>query len=78
MYERLSRTLRVMLLLIAPYLALPGMAQRPSGVPAIGKVIGKVLDATTKKPAEYATVAVYTASNDSLINGTTVRPNRTG
>ncbi|HQV75857.1 MAG: outer membrane beta-barrel protein [Flavobacteriales bacterium] len=64
-----------MLLLIAPYLALPGMAQRPSGVPAIGTVIGKVLDATTKKPAEYATVAVYTASNDSLINGTTVRPN---
>lgn len=52
----------------------PLSAQRPSA-PAIGKVLGKVLDATTKKPAEYATVAIYTVANDSLLGGTIVRPN---
>ncbi len=50
-------------------------AQRPTARPAIGKVFGKALDATTKKPAEYATVAIYTVRNDSLITGTIVRPN---
>lgn len=41
-------------------------AQHLTARPAIGKVFGKALDATTKKPAEYATVAIYTVRNDSL------------
>jgi hypothetical protein len=59
--------------------ALPALAQRPGGSgqapPAIGKVQGKVLDAATRKPAEFATVAVYALRNDSLVGGTIVRPN---
>lgn len=43
--------------------------------PAIGKVYGRVLDATTRKPAEFATVAVYGVRNDSLLGGTIVRTN---
>ncbi len=51
-------------------------AQRPSGPPpAIGKVYGKVMDASTKKPAEFATVAIFSQRNDSLLNGAIVRPN---
>ena len=44
-------------------------------MPASEGCIGKVLDASTGKPAEFATVAVYSARKDSLLNGTTVRPN---
>jgi len=50
------------------------MAQRP-GAPSIGKVYGKVIDGSTKKPAEFATVAIYDKRTDSLLNGTIVRPN---
>lgn len=51
-------------------------AQRPLGpAPAIGKVYGKVMDASTKKPAEFATVAIFSQRNDSLLNGAIVRPN---
>lgn len=48
---------------------------RPGGGPSIGKVYGKVIDAGTNKPAEFATVAVYAQRNDSLLGGTTVRTN---
>ena len=50
-------------------------AQRPGGAPSIGKVYGKVLDASTKKPAEFATIAIYQVMNDSLVGGTIVRTN---
>lgn len=52
-------------------------AQRPSGgsAPTIGKVYGRVLDAATGKPAEFATIAVFLQRNDSLLGGTIVRPN---
>ncbi len=52
-------------------------AQRPGGgrAPAIGKVYGRVLDATSGKPAEFATIAVFMQRNDSLLGGTIVRPN---
>ncbi|MFN9324905.1 MAG: TonB-dependent receptor plug domain-containing protein, partial [Flavobacteriales bacterium] len=55
----------------------PLFAQRPGGgaPPAIGRVYGRVLDATTKKPAEYATIAVFAVRNDSLVGGTIVRGN---
>ena len=53
------------------------LAQRPSGgrPPVLGKVYGKVLDITTRKPAEYATIAVTFVASDSLIGGSIVRPN---
>ncbi len=41
----------------------------------MGKVYGRVLDAATGKPAEFATIAVFSQRNDSLVGGTIVRPN---
>ena len=35
-----------------------------------GKIRGAVADAQTQKPLEYATVALYSASDNKLINGT--------
>lgn len=48
-------------------------ARPPS--PANGRVFGKVIDAGTNKPAEFATVAIHTLDKDSLLGGTTVRSN---
>jgi hypothetical protein len=56
-------------------LLLHAQAQRPGGAPSMGRIYGKVLDSATKKPAEFATVSVKIARNDSLIGGTIVRPN---
>lgn len=58
-------------------LALPLWAQRPAGngPGTMGRVYGRVLDAQTRKPAEYATVTVLAMRNDSLLGGTIVRPN---
>jgi hypothetical protein len=58
----------------ATALSQPGRGARPNG-PAIGKVYGRVLDASTRKPAEFATIAIFTMGNDSLVGGTIVRPN---
>lgn len=71
-------TQRILLpLLTATLLAYAGMvqAQRPGAMPANGRVYGKVLDTATKKPAEFATVTVYMASNDSLLSGSIVQTN---
>lgn len=58
-------------------LALPLWGQRPAGNGAgtMGRVYGRVLDAQTRKAAEYATVTVLAMRNDSLLGGTIVRPN---
>jgi outer membrane receptor for ferrienterochelin and colicin len=54
-------------------------AQRPNsgtgGGPAIGRVYGRVIDASTGKGAEYSTVAVRPAFKDSIIGGTITRNN---
>ena len=49
-------------------------AQRPNG-PAIGKIYGRVLDASTNAPAEYATVSVRSLVKDSIIGGGIVKAN---
>jgi hypothetical protein len=38
-------------------------------------VYGKVIDASTRKPAEFATVTVYHTFKDSLVGGSIVRTN---
>ena len=58
--------------------AQPPAGSRPGGrgpMPAIGKVYGKVIDASTNKPAEFATVTVNAERGDSLLGGTIVRNN---
>lgn len=67
---------RLLLILSLLTLGTKAMAQRPGGGgPTIGKVYGRVLDASTRKPAEFSTVAVYLVRKDSLLGGSTVRQN---
>ncbi|MCB9171189.1 MAG: TonB-dependent receptor [Flavobacteriales bacterium] len=67
--------LAILLCVLTP--AGPAWAQRPQGgaPPHIGKVYGKVLDASTGKSAAYATVAYLWGPKDSLVTGSIVRPN---
>ncbi len=53
------------------------LAQPPTGAgrPANGRVLGKVIDASTGKPAEFATITVNALRGDSLLGGTIVRNN---
>lgn len=48
---------------------------RPVGLPSIGKVYGRVLDAATDKGGEFATVTVYRMPQDSVVGGDMVRAN---
>ncbi len=69
-----STLLLVSALIFASVAALAqGPGGRGQGGPPIGRVYGKVLDADTRKPAEFATVTIY--RRDSLLNGTIVRSN---
>ncbi|MBK9176164.1 MAG: outer membrane beta-barrel protein [Flavobacteriales bacterium] len=43
---------------------------RPSGAPAIGRIYGRVVDGGTRKGAEFTTVAIRMAYNDSIVGGT--------
>ncbi len=73
-----TQPFRVLLFLIVVAAVQPILAQRPpggGGPPSLGKVYGRVLDAATGKPAEFATIAVFTQGSDSLVGGTIVRPN---
>ncbi|MCB0794168.1 MAG: TonB-dependent receptor [Flavobacteriales bacterium] len=67
--------LKALLLSLMLLLHVDGLAQRPAGVPRVGRIYGKVLDHGTHRPVEYATVSVYSERNDSLITGTLVRSN---
>ncbi len=53
------------------------IAQRPGGGnrPAIGKVYGRLLDASTKKGVEFATVSLVRVKNDSVVGGALSEPN---
>lgn len=44
--------------------------QRPGGAPAIGRIYGRVVDGGTRKGAEFTTVAIRMAYNDSIVGGT--------
>ncbi|OCX52478.1 hypothetical protein BEL04_13530 [Mucilaginibacter sp. PPCGB 2223] len=46
-------------------------AQTPTGK---GKITGKVTDATTKLPVDYATIGIYKQGSTSPVNGTTTDP----
>ena len=49
---------------------------RPGGGigPAEGKISGKVLDATSNEPIEYASVAIYRAKDSTLVTGGVTNP----
>jgi iron complex outermembrane receptor protein len=56
---------------------MPGMGGMGKGMkdPKLGRVYGKVLDANTGKPVEYASVQVLWFSKDSLLGGGLVKEN---
>jgi len=56
---------------------MPGMGGMGKGMkdPKLGRVFGKVLDASTGKPVEYASVQVLWFSKDSLLGGGLVKEN---
>jgi hypothetical protein len=68
-------------LIITLFNGLIAFAQMPGGMPKgmkdpkLGRVFGKVLDANTGKPVEYASVQVLWFSKDSLLGGTLVKEN---
>ena len=67
-------------LIIALFIVLITKAQMPGMMkgmkdPKIGRVYGKVLDATTGKPVEYASIQVLWFSKDSLLSGGLVKEN---
>lgn len=72
-----------LLLIIAFFIGLTSYAQMPGGMggmknmkdPKLGRVYGKVIDANTGKPVEYASVQVLWYSKDSLLGGSLVKEN---
>lgn len=52
-----------------------GRPQGRGAMPSIGSVYGKVIDPSTGKPAEFATVTIKAERGDSLLGGTIVRSN---
>lgn len=77
------RLIYILLVLIS--LSYYGLAQMPSNINPkmleqlkemkIGKVYGKVLDAHTKKPVEYASVVLLWYNKDSVVTGTLAKDN---
>lgn len=51
---------------------LSGQPRQPLGgqAPAIGTISGKVVDAASQKPVEYANISVYRVRDSSLVTGT--------
>lgn len=70
-----SPALRVLPLLFLLLSAATAAAQPRGPVAANGKLYGKVFDAATKEPAEFATVTVFAAGTDSVLGGAMVRTN---
>ncbi|MCB0763205.1 MAG: outer membrane beta-barrel protein [Flavobacteriales bacterium] len=69
-----SSPTKYLILLFLVFLTARVAAQRfPSA--ANGKVYGKVLDASTGKPAEFATVSIFSSRTDSVLGGSMVRAN---
>lgn len=63
---------------VASYAQMPGMGggnMKNMKDPKLGRVYGKVLDAKTKQPVEYASVQVLWFNKDSLLNGALVKEN---
>ena len=72
------RSFRYQILPIAMMVAMTADAQRPGGGqrPDIrGRIFGRVLDAASQKPIEFATVALFSTANDSVVAGMLTRQN---
>ncbi|MES2567340.1 MAG: outer membrane beta-barrel family protein [Bacteroidota bacterium] len=72
-----------LLLILTCFISLSVYSQMPGGMgnmknmkdPKLGRVYGKVIDANTGNPVEYASVQVLWFSKDSLLGGSLVKEN---
>ncbi|WKZ65162.1 MAG: outer membrane beta-barrel protein [Flavobacteriales bacterium] len=67
-------TLRYSLFALSVLSAAASHGQRPggtsgAGTPAVGRVLGRVIDGETRKGAEFTTIAIRMAANDSIVGG---------
>lgn len=67
-------------LLLLVFCAVTAFAQparmAPGGkMPAIGRLYGKIVDAQSKEPIEYATLTLFAMNKDSVITGGITKPN---
>ena len=71
-----SRILQPLLALFLLLFSLPMLSAQPSGDPAeVAFVIrGKVIDAATEAPLDYATVSLYNQEDSTLIGGNITDP----
>ena len=75
--------MRILFILFAFFTAINAFSQMPGGMggmknmkdPKLGRVYGKVLDANTGAPVEYASVQVLWFNKDSLLGGSLVKEN---
>jgi iron complex outermembrane recepter protein len=58
-----------------PNMGVGGMGGGKMNIPSIAKVFGKVVDSKTKKPIEYASVAILWFSKDSVVAGQVTKSN---
>lgn len=47
----------------------------PSRMPAIGRIYGKIIEASSKQPVEYATITLMSGPKDSVITGALAKAN---
>ncbi|RAJ05280.1 outer membrane receptor protein involved in Fe transport [Chitinophaga skermanii] len=52
-----------------------GNMPKGAGAPQIGRIYGKLIDATTKQPVEYASVAILRQRDSSLVTGMLTKSN---
>jgi len=72
--------LRIFIALTFIAFSISSFAQMPSSMagqkmPNIAKVYGKIIDAKTKKPVEFASVALFMISKDSAVGGVLTKEN---
>lgn len=54
---------------------MPDAARGRAGMPSIGRVYGKVIDANSGNPVEFSTVTLLAINKDSIISGALAKPN---
>src|ERR1700740_1357607 len=79
----MTRFSLVMAVFFTAFFSTSGFAQFPSGsssmaggkMPNIGRLYGKLIDAKTKEPIEFASVALFLFGKDSAIAGELTKQN---
>lgn len=66
----MRKLLTLLLLLSAIMIQAQQPGRHPGNMPKIGTITGKVIDAESEKPVEYANLVLYSGKDSSMVNGT--------